>query len=651
MGESDGGDVCDVMAEHDVLFFGSVMVMLMGVRVKNPVLLQQTSRGSCVTFCVRAAVAPARGADVAERMCECVDSAEHPLRDATMAEELLVPVLFERAPSAHGQGRGNRAVGGDSDAVEARLVLEISVARGDLRSCVARHVVLIQSLIDIADKNCGVVVARVGAAALLRAKAWGQAAQSPTLGEGCSVPGPSDDNGCDSSGLELQFIVRALDMSEPVRITLAAEHEARTVLRVPSGNSKLTFALPAQRLPYGVLPLDALYYHYCRFFELFFGKTLSPSKYVVGLLNGVGMDGAGFRWSALTAVDMRPVLLGDKALAPFLATLYYCSSLVSLVLDQNGASDITCYRLAALFYRHRHLREVSCCRNEVHECGAEQLLRLARRNKGVTQLDVSGNACSSHVAERIKHVTGLNQQALSNDVYNVLSSVYDYAVSPTSISPLIVKKALVVWSMLTISPVRTADCTADDTVCSLIPQCALAPLLNEVMRTVALRMSQTLRNTLVLSVFSDIESHWKAAFSETNCGGEFALQEREWNCGKRDVDATELEDVRDMYQREKQVGTSFVDVEDLYSLSFIRTMVVTMRCFIAEAHWAETAAVLKEIGKRQRAVGVMPGDYRDALEEFVQSLTIVCGREQADAENSAALLQCLATGMRVVIAT
>ncbi|EKF30559.1 hypothetical protein MOQ_005621 [Trypanosoma cruzi marinkellei] len=659
------------MADHQVQFFGCVAVTLTEVRVNGAVFPPNMQSNNEVNFFVRMAILPMEGSETEERMGEYVDSSMHPLKSAEMAEELLIPVMLERALPVSAAAGGlslsyetpeqnsemdhiadenGAALRGDIGyRMGVELHLEVAVAHGNHQATIAHRKVIIESLLNVANEKCGVVAAHVSAAALRQCAVWGKGFSSPVTEKSYVLEETHEDEENDDdgvwSGLGVEFVVRALDMSEPLRFMLAAECEARNLLRMPKREIQTTFLLPALRLPYGSLPLFLLHQHYRRFYEHFFNKTLNSSDHVAKLLSVDEGDIGICRWSALSVVDMRRTILGEEALAPLLATLYHCPSLCSLVLDQNSVGDFTCYWIAALFSKHRLLREVSLYRNNIHECGAEQLLRLARRNRILVQLNVTGNPCSPHILERIQRVTEVNQATLRKDPFNVISTLYDYAVSPNSFSPAIVKKALTLWAMLSSSSLKAADSMLESKQPSLIPQCALAPLLNEVMRTVALEMSFLIKDHFIRMVFADIETHWRATLSPKDEDGKLALEEDD---GGRETGHGELR-VWEGNEDEGEYVSPPVDVEELYSYSFLRVVVVTMRSMMREGDWAESKTVLQSIGRNQQAIGVTSEDYRAALKVFIRALTIVCGGEHADAENSAAFLQLLALGVRTTL--
>ncbi|RNF05302.1 hypothetical protein TraAM80_04593 [Trypanosoma rangeli] len=672
------------MAEHQVLFLGCLSVTLTELRVEGTVFPQEATRNDGAKFFVRVAVLPIQDSGTEERMNAFVDSSVHPLRSAEMAEDLLIPVMLQRAlptPLTGGDGgvspssaiqeqNGQKdldaaaapvaaavAYDGEDEGLQnnvaemqcnsshqmgVELHLEFTVVRGSVQSVIAHRTVVIGSLLSVAHEKCGVVNARIAAAAALRdSSVWGQEFFSHTADNSLSLGESTDD--AFWLGVELQFIVRALDMSEPLRVMFAAEREARTLLRMPQQKSQTMFPFPALRLPYGALPLLVLYQYYSRFCERFFHKALRLSNHVEKLLSVDANHSGSHRWSALSVVDMRPTLLGEDALAPLLATLYHCPSLCSLVLDQNGAGDFTCYWLSALFHKHRYLGEVSLCRNNIHECGAEQLLRLTRRNKRLTRLDASGNPCSPRILERIQRVTEINQDTLQNDHFNVTSTRYAYAASPALFAPSITKKALKLWAMLCVSSLKVDGSAFAGQCPSIIPQAALAPLLNEVMRTVALEISSMIQDPFIRIVFSDIETLWKATqIARHEDASSVAAKEDE----AKGAEQGDLTVAMKHDQEGADVAPAAVDVEVLYSYSFLRIVVVTMWSMTREVDWAESVAVLKSIGRRQKEIGVVADDYRVALKAFIQALTTVCGREPVDVENCAAFLQCLALGVR-----
>ncbi|ORC89354.1 uncharacterized protein TM35_000121290 [Trypanosoma theileri] len=728
------------MSDHEVLFFGCLAVMISEVRVKGLELQQQLKSCSGAQLLVRAAVTPV-GTEAVERIGESIQSNKYALQNAEMADELLIPIMLERAPHV----TTNATVTGMSAALSSaassssllknnnnnnnnvekkekeneeeeeeeeeeekdnlhksmdekpslELALNIDFLRNGVSTTTARRTVMINSLYDVGEQHCGVATARVSAA-VLRENKFLESSPSVRVNTSklSSVSAERNEN-ANWCGVEVQIIVRAIDASAPLRLMLAAEDTARSILRMPKLQPYTMFVFPQQTtIPYGAVQLDALYYFYHNFFEQYFNKTIKTTAHVLQLLQSSGKesteggnhtqrnDGNEMNsWSALHSIDLRPVLIGDDALAPLLATLFHCSSLNTMILDENSVSDITCYRLAALFHKHRCLRSISIKGNNIHESGAEQLLRLVRRNKRITKLCANGNLCTSRVLERIQRVVEMNTETHENDPFNVLSKTYAYAVSPISFPSSIVKRALAVWAMLSAASVSVnrpssaiaasasavvaaapAAADNDEGNLSIIPQCALAPLLNEVMRAVACRMSSIIQDPWVRMVFADIESYRRSPMSlqenmkdldnnkkVQNNDSNKKNSSNNTNNNSNKINNNMLENCNVEDTSEENEMISLVNVEELYNYSFLHIIVVTMRAIAAGGEWTESMAVLRGIGKRQKKIGVMPEDYRDALQAFIQSLTGVCGKDHADAEHSVAFLQCLALGVRTAV--
>lgn len=705
------------MTDNKVLYVGCIVVTLKEVRVCGKQLECEATRSGGAQFCVRTAVAVAETAthSIHERFCERVNSSIYSFKNSTMMEQMVIPVMLLRSPSTiatmngskhndkvNTNGSADRVRNGNSDVTDLGangedmdvgldLFLDISFLHGETMVWSLRRRVEVESLDAIASHNCGVAVARVSTDVL---QSNGVLPTSEAVRGGSAACDASDGREDDEwSGLELHVIVRSMDMSEPIRLMVAAEREASTFLDLPQREPQTVFLLPLRHaMPYNALPLEVLYQFYCCFYEYFFNKPVKVFGHVVNMLRTRQPGGMGDnktrggavtegRWSELRSADLRPLLLGEDALAPVLATLFHCPGLRELLLDQNSLSDITCYRIRSLFYRHRHLETLSIARNNIHEGGGEQLVRLIRRNKRLIDVKVSGNHFTHSMSSRIQRVASLNEEYIRGDPYNVFSSAYSYVVSPTSFPANIIKQALAVWAMLSAAPVSTVivDCVPNSTFgidlmgspnnmksngslhgsaldngvveatdkalessqATSIPHCALSPLLNEVMRTVALRMSSILHDPWALLVFSDIESHWERCT--------ITLREQKEKCSKQDAQVA-ADGREDGPASIRHGEAALCEVEDLYAISFLHLVVVTMRAVGRSMDWEDASSVLRDIGRKQMAIGILEENYRDAIQIFVQSLAVVCGKDEADVEHSAAFLQCLALGVRTAVA-
>ncbi|KAG8343156.1 hypothetical protein ERJ75_000677900 [Trypanosoma vivax] len=689
------------MADRDVLYMGCVVVSLTEVRVGGALLLDEPD--SCIGFRVCAAVV-STGKGVEESLGESASSSLYPLRNGGINEQLAVPVLLECVPTSSSTEGGKR---GKRDSAEPRpkrgqsltesgfgavgveLILDVILVRGKEESKAARRRVAVESLYDIASQHCGVGVARVSVDILRASGLWDDSASQVN-------PRANGGSGRNWSGLGVHFVVRAVDMSEPARIMMNAEVEASTILGLPHLRSSTRFPVPLQhRMPYSAFPLDVVYTFYCRLYGHLFGKPMKPSSHVIQLLRKAWVEGKFYtandtvyddffdvnrvrrvvnhvetvegRWNAVRTVDISRVILNEDMLAPLLATLFYCTSLCTLVLDQNTLSDVTCYRVAALFYRHRYLQEILVLGNSVHEGGGEQLLRLARRNKRLTRLVITGSFCSPPLLQRIQRVVKMNSDSMAEDPFNVFSASYSYAKGPMSLPDSIVRQGLAVWAMLSVAPLQTvsANCVLNSTFgveetssldhtpssegggdskkqrksgvevdergqgLSVVPDCAFSPLLNEVMRTVALRMSSKVHDPWVCQVFSDIESLL--------------------GCSRGTRGDAPDEKRRTKEREGKHPQLSHQMLEGVYTISFLRLVVVTMRALEHMVDWEEAVAVLRGIGQKQTSLGIMKEDYCDAVKAFIQALTLVCGKDETDAIHSAAFIQCLALGIRTAL--
>lgn len=120
-----------------------------------------------------------------------------------------------------------------------------------------------------------------------------------------------------------------------------------------------------------------------------------------GILRDIRLEGA--------------VLIGETAMAPLLCTLAHCPHVRHMYLDGNQLGDWTCGRLCALLSRHSYLQSISLRNNSIHESGAMQLLRLARRCHTLTRVCLESNPCSAAVRGRVDAACARNRAALSGE--------------------------------------------------------------------------------------------------------------------------------------------------------------------------------------------------------------------------------------------
>ncbi|GET88254.1 hypothetical protein, conserved [Leishmania tarentolae] len=502
-------------------------------------------------------------------------------------------------------------------------------------------------------------------------------------GDGSSGGGVLDDvrdrnsRGDAVSGVALSVyaVVRVISLAEKVRLALEADDAMRCLLSLPDPATKLSLALTQRgNAPYGAMPLAELYTHHRHFFGYYRNIIIKHSSVVTQRLAEAPRQreaDASFphRWNTLTVVDLRPILLGEDAFAPLLVTLAYCTNLRALYADGNHLGDFTCARLSALFRRHRYLACVSLSKNTIHEAGGEHLLRLVRNNLRVTSMPCQGNFFSDALRRRIEEVTRRNAGVIARDPLNIFSSSYDYLTDLSSLPNSLQQQALRIWTMLSAAPVGDVDVMVrnfttstqrtlgDSPVVamqrakaalharesfSLIPPAALAPFLNEIIRTVSVGISRVVADPLVRSLFSDIETV-------------VAREQEQTDAQRRDEMAGDSSDASllppEVYDALGGVYTPQIDSEMMYARSFARIVVAALRGVALSTPWAEIAKVLEGIGRVHRSLGVMPEDYWLAVHIFMTSLRISCGAECYDADSASSFLGLLALAVRTAVGT
>ncbi|AYU78486.1 hypothetical protein conserved [Leishmania donovani] len=475
--------------------------------------------------------------------------------------------------------------------------------------------------------------------------------------------------------LSVYAMVRVISLAEKVRLALEADDAVRCLLSLPDPVPRMSLALTQRGdAPYGAMPLTELYEHHRQFFGYYSNTIIKHSSVVTQRLAEAPRQreaDASFphRWNTLTVVDLRPALLGEDAFAPLLVTLAYCANLRALYADGNHLGDLTCARLSALFRRHRYLARVSLSKNTIHEAGGEQLLRLVRNNLRITSMPCQGNYFSDALRSRIEEVARRNASVIAQDPLNIFSASYDYLTGLSSLPNSLQQQGLRTWAMLSAAPVGDVDVMVrnfttstqrtlgDSPVVamqrakaalraresfSLIPPAALAPLLNEIMRTVSVGVSRVLPDPLVRSLFSDMETV-------------VALEQEQVEAQRRDELAGGSRDALllppDVCDAVGGVYTPPVDSETMYARSFVRIVVAALRGVALGTPWAEIAKVLEGIGRVHRDLGVMPEDYWLAVHIFMTSLRISCGAECYDADNASSFLGLLALAVRTAAGT
>lgn len=499
------------------------------------------------------------------------------------------------------------------------------------------------------------------------------------------------DTGAGDVAVSVYVMLRIIDLSEKVSAAEESADSLRTLLNLMQPLPKLCLTLTARvQAPYGAMPLRELYRHYCLFYGRYYSRVLKSSEDVLAILTaGDALRAAEasypHRWNALTQVNLERVLLGEEAFTPLLLSLAHCTNLSVLHADRNQVGDITCARMSALFAHHRYLRDISLCHNIIYEGGAEQILRLVRRNHRLTRVNLEKNWCTASVCNRITGVVSANGAAILQNPLNVFSAQYAYLRCPGDIPTATLKQALGVWAMLSAAPLgdvdvwvhnsTTADMEqyADDSLKprrdvahrtaatrpSIIPPGARAPLLNEIMRTVYTGVASAVPDPLVRSVFGDVVdgSQLREKIKASTCKEDNDCEDAQnvsASSSSRILLHAKLPRriVRALEYRNGNHGSGDAEESEedtIYSTSFLKIVVTTMRALASGSPWEEAAAVLRGLGRQQREMGVEPEDYWLAVNIFMKSLNVSLGCEAFTSERLAAFLMVLAIGVRTAV--
>lgn len=488
-----------------------------------------------------------------------------------------------------------------------------------------------------------------------------------------------ESSSCRGVAVQLYVAVRVVSLAEKVRIAVEADAAMAALLDPPPTLPVSLSLTQRSEVPYGAMPLTELYRHYRHFCEACDGHAMRHGDATMRLLVAAPRQREAeasypYRWNALTDVDLRPLLLGERGFAPLLLTLAHCTNLRTLHADGNQLGDITCGRLAALFRRHRYLAHVGLSKNAVHEAGAAQLLRLLRHNPRLSSLTCEGNFFSLSMLQRIRDTAARNAAVITNDPLNVFAPSYGYLTDLASLPESTVRQALRTWAMLSAAPVGDVDVMVRNTTTSsqrtigdsphvamqrakmalqaretfsFIPPAALAPLLNEVMRTVYVSMARLLPDPLVRSLFADVESVVARQQEQHDAQAEGADVEGSTAGGgvgsaSRTASALPAEVAAALGgPHDPQV-----QAEKLYARSFLRVVVIVFRKLMLAAPWADIAAELEGVGRMHRDLGVMAEDYWLAVHVFMAAVRISCGAESYDADHASSFLAILALAVR-----
>ena len=584
---------------------------------------------------------------------------------------------------ANGGGSGGSAEAAKADYASASLRIEVDMSRSGSRTGpVAIQDVFLPSLNYLARHDICTLVripllaSTIQKTAIREVDAAVVARESAELQSTGSIDGPAA-----GVALNLYVVVRVVSLAEKLRLIYEADDEVRAFLEMEEAAPSTLQLTLTQRgdAPYGAVPLTELYRHYKRFFEQAGNCVLKHGDAIMQRLVAAPRQReaeASFphRWNTLTEMDLRPLMLGEKAFAPLLLTLAHCTNLRSLHADGNQLSDLTCGRLAILFRHHRYLAYIGLTRNNIHEAGGEQLIRLLKTNLRITSMPCEGNYFSDAMQQRVAATTAKNARVIANDPLNIFSKDYGYLTELSSLPEVTQRQALRTWAMLSAAPVGDVDVmvrnlttssqrTIGDSpqvamqraklalrareTFSLIPPAAFAPLLNEVMRTVYVTVSRMLRDPLVRSLFSDVETIVVKQQEQKDTQAESvgnSVQHENTGGGGDSASCTTVPP-----DAQAALGgpcRQSLNAEKLFARSFLRIIVTVFRGLMLATPWSDTVEVLAGIGRMHQDLGVMAEDYWLAVHVFMAAVRISCGAESYDADHASSFLALLALAVR-----
>lgn len=527
----------------------------------------------------------------------------------------------------------------------------------------------------------------------------------PTLEAALQSDNPAPADG--TAALCLSVMLRVISLGHTIGAMVDADQQLQQLL---GGEQPSATAPPAKyrlltrcKTPYGAVPLSELYSLYRHFCEQSYYRrpiqrhsaVLSQHIWTCTPILRAAEASFPHRWNAMTewGTCLDAKLLGEPHVTPLVLTLSHCTNLRRIRLISNRISDATCFRLCALFSGHRYLTHVFLQGNDIYESGADAVLRWVRRNHRIVELDLNDNPCSDFLRRRIQKIVLQNETVLRQDPLQFMTSQYSYLVSPASLPKPVLREALLVWAQLTAAPVGDIDVwprnstTEDmdhyvdesilprlrDTMAvadaphSIIPRAARAPLLSELMRTVSVAIQRVIPDPLVRSIFTDVaqmegrthqhlsddEDEEKATKQPTSGSGEedaTAAGAKESRC---DDVPPEVWTALQLKDESKQVGP-VMEVDELYSISFLRIIVTTLRTLEHQFDWEEVVDKLRKVGQRQVELGVRMEDYWLATHVFMRALqlTLEGSSENGDLlkpEAVSAILATLALGFRTAL--
>lgn len=534
----------------------------------------------------------------------------------------------------------------------------------------------------------------------------------PTLEAALASDNPAPADGI--AALCLSVMLRVISLGHTIGAMVDADQQLQQLLggqqasiTAPPGKYRL---LNRCRTPYGAVPLSELFHLYRIFCEQSYyrrpiqrhGAVLAQHIWTCTPILRAAEASFPHRWNAMTewGTCLDAKLLGEPHVTPLVLTLSHCTNLRRIRLLSNRISDATCFRLCALFSNHRYLTHVFLQGNDIYESGADAVLRWVRRNHRIVELDLSDNPCSDFIRRRIQKVVLHNEAILRQDPLHFMSSQYSYLVSPASLPKTVLREAMVVWAQLTAVPVGDIDIwprnstTEDmdhyvdesilprlrDTMAladaphSIIPLAARAPLLSELMRTVSVAIQRVVPDPLVRSIFTDVtqmegrtHQHHSDEDAEdkaskivgtqgTAVDAAAASPATEEEAGLKEACEEvppEVWTALQLKDESKQVGP-VMEVDELYSISFLRIIVTTLRTLEHQFDWEEVVDKLRKVGQRQVELGVRMEDYWLAMHVFMRSLQLTL---EGSSENHnllkpeavSAILATLALGFRTAL--
>ncbi|CCW71832.1 unnamed protein product [Phytomonas sp. Hart1] len=701
---------------HNVLFFGTIAATIIGKEVYDQVALDKLKSQDAFIQLHLTASAEFQGAE--EVIGSTSTSGPYKLNstaDATSlhasSQYLSVIVECVKKDTLDSMLRDLKYTDdslGDSTCVETdthfhptAVTVNISAdifRSGCKPSIIANKQVHLRSLAERAVKDMCCVVRITILQQLLKQSSVAPLTLSDV--ENATASGCSGNNAV----VAIYVLLRVVDLSRNLSSALDAEVKLQRQMNFPEPDCGWDLSFTRKvKVPYGVMPLTQLYEQYRQFFTKYYNMNIKCSAEVLQMLR-VTREGTNapypYRWNLLSNVYLDQVLLGEKGFAPLLLTLSHCTNLSSLIASNSNLGDVSCAWIGALFHKHRYLHTISLTTNNIYEGGADQLLRLARRNHRLTKLQLDGNHCSKTIMERLLCVTKSNLGRMQNDPLNITSSAYAEITSPASIPVPVIMLALQMWAMLAVAPVGDVDVWVHNSTTTdmdqyedssftdrteafeatekeprlSIPLIAHAPLLNEIMRTVYIGVAPAIEDPLVRTIFMDIQAlHQQREELRNKEINKANLQSADnfvepsaYENDKKDRLSIGREDngevfipneIKRLLEKDLDCDGAAASVhsgwveeeEEIYQSSFLNIIVTTFRALAGGSSWADAVQNLRHIGKLQREIGVRNEDYCLAANIFMKSLQICLGNEENSIKMLSAFFNVMVLGVRAAV--